>query len=539
LEFDHLQSRGGATFTRLDDASILAGGRNPAQDVYTLKARLPHTVQALRIETLTHESLPKNGPGRAGNGNFVLAELELETQGKTSNIVSARADHSQRGYDVKDAFDGHVKSGWAINVSRGNMNVNRTAIFALKAPIEQDLQIRITTYDQGSGYNIGRFRMSVSEETPPDLDARLGELETRKRHLESERKKLNNSTPKTLVMRERAQPRKSFVQLRGDFLDPGPDVSPGGISVLHPMKIEDGRRRTRLDLAHWLTDPENPLTPRVQVNRMWQQLFGVGLVETENDFGYQGALPSHPELLDHLSIEFVEQGWSMKELYRNIVLSSTYRQASIYRGDLNRLDPRNKKLARQNRFRVEGEVIRDLGLAAGGLLSPKMGGPSVFPPIPPNVIGTSSAGHRWPESPGQDRYRRGIYTTIYRANVYPALSVFDGPDRDNACTRRSRSNTPIQALTMANEAAFVEMAKAFGQRILEADNSERIRHAMLIAFAREPSGPESETLAAFQQDRLRFYQSNPDAARALTDEDSPEWASWIAVARVIMNLDEF
>ena len=546
LKFDQVTSVGGATLKRLDDGSYLASGKNPLQDTYELSSQLNEPVIAIRIETLTDPSLPKSGPGRAGNGNFVLAELAIGSDGKDVPISMASADHAQKGYPVIDAYDGDTKSGWAINVSQGKMNANRTAMFTLSREIKKDLQIKITTYDQGNGYNIGRFRISVSKAAPANLPSLDAALQAKRKKLADELKKLERSQDKTLVMRERDQPRASFIQIRGDFLDRGANVLPATLDVLHPMKTKPGVEPTRLDLANWITAPDNPLTARVQVNRMWQHLFGSGLVKTENDFGYQGSLPTHPGLLDYLATQFTNgdhgaERWKMKRVYKMIVMSATYRQASHFRDDLYEVDAANHLLGKQNRYRVEGEIVRDLALSASGLLSEKMGGPSVFPPIPPNVIGTSSAKHRWPTSKGEDRYRRGIYTAIYRANVYPMLLAFDGPDRDNACTRRGQSNTPLQALTIANDAAFMEMAQAFGKRIDEVDRSQsdRIAVAFQIAFSRLPTEQESKRLAEFQTSRLKFYRNDADATKTLAGTDSPELASWIALARVIMNLDEF
>ncbi|MFT5302573.1 MAG: hypothetical protein ACI814_003389 [Mariniblastus sp.] len=541
IDFEEFVSKGGATLTKLEDMSILASQNNPSQDVYTFSAKISEPVRAIRIETLTHPSLPKTGPGRAGNGNFVLAELEVQSQNRLASLVAAAADHSQAGHAPALAFDGDLGSGWAINVSKGNMNVNRTAIFALSKPVTNDLQIKISTYNQGNGYNIGRLRISTSESVPEVVDSEVGRWETELAKVRGELSRLEKSQHATLVIRQRQEPRHSFIQLRGDFLDPGATVQPATFSVLHPLEQPSNFSPTRLDLANWLTSSDNPLTARVQANRMWQHLFGIGLVKTENDFGYQGSLPTHPKLLDYLAGDLMDNGWRLKRLYKKIAMSATYRQSSNFRKEMYEVDPANESLSKQNRYRVEGEIVRDMGLAASGLLSPKMGGPSVFPPIPPNVIGTSSAKHRWPTSRGEDRYRRGVYTAIYRANVYPMLLAFDGPDRDNACTRRGRSNTPLQALTMANDATFIEMSQAFGRQTMEQAETQkgRIEFAFQSAFARLPTGQEMNRIAEFQQSRLKFYESNPEETKAIAADDSAELASWINVTRVIMNLDEF
>lgn len=544
VKFESVKSLRGADLTQQKGYAVVASGKNPAQDSYELVFKKSAPIKSIQIETLTDKSLPRKGPGRASNGNFVLAELKVTANGQPVQIVAAMADHSQNGYPVSSAFDGDLKTGWAINVQQGSLNVNRTATFALARPIKGTLKITMTTYEQGSGYNIGKFRVSTSERVPVVIASRETELRTLLKNKENELKGLQRRVPKTLAMSERAKPRESYIQIRGDFLDKGQTVVPNFFSVLHKgPEAEQGRNLNRLDLAKWIVSRENPLTSRVVVNRVWQRLFGIGLVETENDFGYQGALPSHPRLLDYLAVDLMENGWKMKRLYKKIAMSATYQQASTYRADLFAQDPTNKWLGRQLRYRVEGEIVRDLALSASGLLSKKMGGPSVFPPIPPNVIGTSSANHRWPESQGEDRYRRGIYTAIYRANVYPMLSIFDGPDRDNACTRRSLSNTPLQALTVANDPMFMEMARSFGQRLLsestEQDVAARMGLAYRIAVCRSPTARETARTAEYFESLYKFYLSHPKATLQIAGTNDPELAGWVSVARVLLNLDEF
>lgn len=552
VRFESLVSVGGATLRQDEQQSVLASGKNPNRDTYQLSFQSDDPVKSIRLETLIDPSLPQQGPGRAGNGNFVLAEITVEQNEQPIPIVAAIADHAQSGYPVTAAFDRDPRTGWAINVTQGKLNVDRQAIFSLKEPVTGPIRLTLTSYEQGSGYNIGKFRISTSATTPAALDSREKELDTLLKNRTAELQALKRQVPTTLVIGERNQPRDSFVQLRGDFLDPGKPVTPRTLSVLPPLRAE---QPNRLDLARWLVSAENPLTSRVVVNRAWQRLFGMGLVETENDFGYQGSLPSHPQLLDYLAVDLVQNGWQMKRLYKQMVMSATYRQSSRYRPDVAEIDPKNSLLARQNRYRVEAEIIRDLALSASGLLSRKVGGTSVFPPIPPNVIGTSSANHRWPESSGDDRYRRGLYTAVYRANVYPMLSVFDGPDRDNPCTRRSISNTPLQALTVANDATLVEAAVALGNKLAATSDlpenpvdRPELEIASLapgidlgyeIAFSRQPTPAERQRLGLYFQNVYRYYQSDPEAAQELVAEQDPHRAAWTCVARVLLNLDEF
>jgi hypothetical protein len=362
--------------------------------------------------------------------------------------------------------------------------------------------------------------------------------------------------PTSMVLRERAKPRETFVHKRGNFLDHGPQVQADVPAVLHPLSTAS-EMPNRLDLARWLADPANPLTPRVTVNRWWQHLFGRGLVETENDFGTQGTPPTHPELLDWLALELVEGGWSMKRVHRLIVTSATYRQSSHWRSDLEQIDATNLLLARQSRLRLDAEIVRDAALSASGLLSRKIGGPSVHPPQPDGVFDFTQDSKPWKTEPGGDRYRRGMYTFFWRSSPYPALSVFDAPNGNVTCTRRPRSNTPLQALTLANDATFVEAARALAARVLaetppeKLDDAARVRHAFALCLAREPSEAEAQRLVAIQRAERRRFENSPQTAREfvageplgdlkqMPDGDVVDLAAWTAACRVLLNVDEF
>lgn len=334
---------------------------------------------------------------------------------------------------------------------------------------------------------------------------------------------LRNGTT-TLVMKELAEPRKTTLYIKGDFTRPSDEVQAAVPAVLHSLPASP--KADRLALARWLIDRKNPLTARVIVNRVWQQYFGRGLVETENDFGTMGSLPSHPELLDWLAVDFMEHGWSFKHLHRLILTSQTYQQGSSVRPQGAAADPDNRLLWRQNRLRLDAEVVRDVSLAASGLLSPKIGGPPVYPPIPEGVLSLGQVKRSWPLSQGADRYRRGLYFFIFRATPPPALSVFDAPDGFSTCTRRIRSNTPLQALTLLNDSASVEFAQALASRLgREAKTDEqRLARAFQICVSRLPSAQERQALA-------RLLQS--ERAAGATDAQA-----WEAVGRVMLNLDE-
>jgi hypothetical protein len=315
-----------------------------------------------------------------------------------------------------------------------------------------------------------------------------------------------NQGATTLVMKELQRPRTTTVFIKGDFTRPADEVTPGTPAILHPFDTMEGQPN-RLDLARWLVKPQNPLTSRVIVNRIWQQYFGRGIVETENDFGAQGTPPSHPELLDWLAVEFMEQKWSLKSMHRLIVTSRTYRQSSADRPELREKDPSNYLLARQQRLRLDAEIVRDVALAASGLLSRKLGGPPVYPPIPEGVMSLGQVKRVWATSQGEDRYRRGIYTFVYRATPPPSLNVFDAPDGYNTCTRRIRSNTPLQALTLLNDAAFVECAAAL-EKTIQQEGLETV----------------------FRRCTSRVPQ--PDELAILQKLDT------LSAARVLLNLDE-
>jgi mono/diheme cytochrome c family protein len=338
--------------------------------------------------------------------------------------------------------------------------------------------------------------------------------------------------------------RKTHVLIRGDFLRPGIAVESGTPSVLPPFK-SDGKRN-RLDLARWLVAADNPLTARVTANWVWHHYFGRGLVATLEDFGTQGEKPSHPELLDHLAAKFMEMNWSMKALHRYIVTSATYRQSSKARPELASRDPLNILLARQTRQRLEAEIVRDNALAVSGLLMRKVGGPSVKPPQPAGISELTYANSaKWVESKGEDRYRRGMYTWFQRTSPYPMLTMFDAPDGVLCAVRRERTNTPLQALTLLNDATFVECAQALAQRIMTAGSgstSEGLDLGFRSCFARPPTPSEQEQLQNMYDEVLALCRANPKEAARLagpTGNGSVETAAWTAVARMLMNLDEF
>lgn len=554
----------GAKMDVLEDRSVLAGGKATGSDTYTVHGVAPETgtITAVRIEALTHPSLPKSGPGRSGGGNFVLSQFVFETDGVPHKFKKAVADFSQKDFPVEDVVQNDLSKGWGIS---GGAGQDHQAIFHLDKPHPvregQAFVFSLRHNPKFSGYAVGRFRIAVTfaserfltlpieaqrvvlldpaKRSPKEMEiARQSLLKApppsdRVVKLQKEIKSVESQIESTLVLREAKSPRVTKIQLRGDFLQLGDEVQPDVFAALNPLSVK-GRTPNRLDLARWLVSPENPLTARVVMNRIWQQYFGRGIVETENDFGIQGALPTHPDLLDWLAVEFMEPTtpdrsavqWSMKRMHKTIVMSAAYRQASKLRPDLLEKDPQNKLLARQNRLRLDAEIIRDSALTASGLLTRKVGGPGVYPPQPPEIFAFTQNAHPWPESKGPDRYRRGMYTFIWRQSQHPLLTTFDAPDAQVACTKRNRSNTPLQALHLANDPVFVEIAKGLGDRIAKegADSdADRLAYGFKVCFARTPSKLEQDRLLAYLQQQR---QANPEQA-------------WMRVARVLLNLDEF
>jgi Protein of unknown function (DUF1553)/Protein of unknown function (DUF1549) len=349
--------------------------------------------------------------------------------------------------------------------------------------------------------------------------------------------------PSALTMR--AEPRETRLFVRGNPERPGDVVKPGVPAFLHPLPKTD--QPTRIDLARWLVAPENPLVARVTINRIWQRYFGSGLVEPSNDFGVQTPPPVHQALLDWLATEFVARSWSTKAMHRLIVCSATYRQSSKIRPELLAIDPHHQLVAAQRRLRVEAEIIRDGALAAGGLLSVKLGGPSVYPYQPDGVLDDRATKATWAISPGEDRYRRGLYTWTWRLTPHPMLALFDAPDGSMACTRRDRSNTPVQALTLLNDPTFVECARGLARRVIaeSGDDQDCLARAFQICLSRAPQDDEVEVLMQLFGEQAAELSTSPDEARKIVgadlaaDRDLTRHAAWTVICRALLSLDEF
>jgi len=365
--------------------------------------------------------------------------------------------------------------------------------------------------------------------------------------LEKKSEEIENAIPKTMVMKEMAERKPAHVLLRGDFEQKAEQVKPGVPAILPPLP--SGLPQNRLALAHWLIDPENPLVARVAVNRFWKQFFGTGLVTTMEDFGVRGELPTHPELLDWLASEFIRSRWNVKALQKRIVMSAAYRQSSRIRPDAIKTDPYNRLIARQNRFRITAEEIRDTALAVSGLLNDQIGGPSVYPYQPEGYYNLKGM-WKWPQSKGRDLYRRGLYTFWRRTTTYPTFQIFDAPSRETCTVNRPRTNTPLQALVTLNDPTFVDAARALGERIMREGASsidERLTFAFRAVLVREPDDGELDILRSIYDERRADYDRDAELAAALVErggEPAPvdletiDLATWTCVANVLLNLDE-
>ncbi len=580
----------------------------PKQDVYELLYEIPadQTIALIRLQALTDKRLPGNGTSLSNNSNFVLTEItaELETPESTANesttsqsnfkslkLSDASADYSQRNYPVAAAIDGKFdKSGWAVDGNEHTLRASRTALFALKKPLESSskpkhLRIKLhfdSPYDQ---HALGKFRISLAADrnllvsddvstalalapesrTPeqqlavarhvastrgsPELKQRVSALTAAQSQLDELRK----SIPATMIMEEQPASRESFILVRGEYDKPSDKVSANTPSYLPSM--DSSLPRNRLGLARWLVSPSNPLTARVTVNRLWQQFFGIGLVDTPEDFGLQGNPPSHPELLDWLAVDLVESGWDVQHLIRTIVLSKTYQQSSAITSEAFAHDPNNRLLARGPRVRLEAEAIRDSALAASGLLNRSVGGPSVFPYHPPglwlevnNRPGYSSP---YEQDHGDNLYRRSMYTFGKRTVPAPAMSVFDAPDREVCQVRRSRTNTPLQAFVLLHDPQFVEAARKLAERMLHhAPESveKQLEFGFLLCVGRPPTQAELQVASEAYHAEEQHFAKYPNLAQSLLNVgESPgdtslsveQLAAMTNVARLLMNLSEF
>jgi len=600
---DSLQALSGTQLKTRADGAILATGPNPATETYTLSfSKLPAAVTAFRIEVLPDDSLPQKGPGRAGNGNFVLSELTAKVRtaaGEQSvSLQNATATYEQTGaavgnpygrWAVAAAIDADAKGrtwGWAVMEQVGR---SQTAVFETTADLTLSegavLSLVLDQNLDNPGHNIGCFRIFAStaarplratEAIPAEIavivavpseqrseqqSARLAawyrtiapQLKAAREQLaaaEKERAGIEAALPSTLIT-EAVAPRMVRVLPRGNWMDESGEVVTPALPAVFAKEPAQDQRLNRLDLARWIVAADNPLTARTTVNRLWKVLFGAGLSRRLDDLGAQGEWPSHPQLLDFLAAEFQAGGWNLKQLIRSIVLTRAYQRSSRAAAGVRELDPGNRWLARQGRFRLDAEFVRDNALEISGLLVKSVGGRSVRPYQPAGYWAYLNFPTReWQNGAGSELYRRGLYTHWQRQYLHPSLLAFDAPSREECTADRNRSNTPLQSLVLLNDPTYVEAARGFAERILReggATEAERISFAFRKAVSRDASADEAEVLTELLQKHLTEYAANPAAADAILrtgslpvpgEADRTQLAAWTSVARVILNLHE-
>jgi hypothetical protein len=607
---------GGQRYLPLPDGSFLAGGYQPTKSTCTATWKTDvKGITAFRLENLHDPNLPANGPGRSFMGTFGLTEFTAEAGAvgakkaalkfakATADLETAPETTVHPNFNEKQpvrrvigpvsyAIDGKDDTAWSSDLGPGRHNAESEAVFTPEKPVEGEgateyvLKLKQNhggwNSDDLQGNNLGRFRFSYT--TTPDAavdpvpravreilavareqrtPAQVAALFSYWRTTVPEWKDANaqieafwkqhpeGNTQMTLTTRE--DPRVTSVLKRGDWLKPSEAVQPGVPAILNPLPADAAP--TRLTFARWITDTKAPTTARAFVNRIWQSYFGTGLVATSEDFGMQGEAPSHPELLDWLACEFMEHGWSVKHLHRLIVGSATYQQSSNVTPELHARDPYNRLLARGPRFRVEGEIVHDIQLTIAGLLNPKIGGRAVMPPAPEFIFQppASYAPYPWKTEVDDERYRRAIYTLRRRSTPYPALQTFDAPEGNTACVRRSRSNTPLQALIGLNETLSMDAARAFAARILAeggGDDATRIEYAFRRCLSRSPVAMERDALLALlAKQKARMSEGWIDAWMLATGKNErpatlpanatpAQLAAYTVVSRVLLNLDE-
>jgi hypothetical protein len=574
-------SEQGAALATLKDRSIIVSGKRPEKDTYTIDLELPAgTYSLLRLEALTTvgDLLPFEGnpatPEVAGRNpsdtNFVLSELTLQTtqsvDGKTMlgplvDFTSSKASFEQKDWPIANAFDGKDETGWAIGEKKNEPN---WALLSLKIPIVVDTP---TTYQLklsqqfGGGLVMQRVRISLAdrklEEALPVESADLIQSKKRLADFDTELQKMRDAIPKLPIIRELSSDKQRVTKIhnRGSFLDQTTEVEARILSRFTSAPSVVPTKPTRLTAAQWLTSPNNPLTARVTANRVWAQLFGRGIVETEEDFGSQGSLPSHPELLDALAIDYQENfHWSLKKLLKQIVSSNTYQQSFVMDVLRKTKDPKNIYLSRGARQRLSAESVRDNALAIAGLLTSKRGGPPVMPPQPDGLWRSTYSGARWITSEGVDRYRRGIYTYWKRTSPYPSMETFDSSTREVCQIRRITTNTPLQALVTLNDPVYIEASNAFAQRLLREQSStaSRIDWAMQLATGRPAIQAEIDRLSLLLDKAQAIFIKDPELAkqalvhchfeRNMVDgkviASDTGLAAWSIVTSAILNLDE-
>ena len=584
--------------TQESDKSLLMKGHT-SSDVFMIATPELHGVTGLQLEALTHRDLPHNGPGRSSNGTWLMQELEVlvrkpdAAEWQKQKLVNATADFSQpesksdegkkSAGPVANLIDGKDENSWVADRGIGLRNQPSVAVVQFEQPLEfpEGTQLKVV-WRMGDMLGCARFSMTTSiTPTAPTVDhaavlalrvpeeqrtaAQNAAVFTAWRKSVAELKAINDEIDVVLksqpaastsilhmAERETSNPRSTHLLDRGNWDQPMQVIDPHVPAAFHAFP--EHAPKNRLGFAQWLTDHRSPLTARVAVNQTWQAIFGTGLVETPEDFGTRAPVPEYRELLDWLAVDFMEHGWSRKHLIRTILTSATFQQSSLVTPELLERDPVNRLLARGPRFRADSEVVRDIALTASGLITHRIGGPGIIPPVPQNVLDYNYTypGY-WTAATGPERYRRTVYGFRKRSMPDPVMSNFDAPNGDFSCARRVRSNTPLAALTGLNETVFVEAARALALRVLKeaaTDDAARAEYAFLLCTSRQPTSAErDEVLNLLKSQRQRFADGwlNPREVTTGDPAKLPELpgtttpqdaAAWTLVARVLLNLDE-
>ncbi len=591
LEASDFSSKGGAKMEKMVSKSIRVSGANPAKDVYTVKVeKVPAGTTGFRFEVLPEASLAGKGPGRSVNGNMVLSDIKFLVDGKQLKLGHASVDFSQKDFSAAGAIDGNPATAWNIFPQVGKAH---QLIVDLAEPLKAETAVTavIEFNSKYENHQAGHFRLGATDSADPHAGAATPEnvakilaiaadkrtaaqlAEVRQYYrasvsktfkaasdriaeLKKEQKETEATERTTMVMQEMAKPRDTFLLMRGQYDHPGEKVSADVPAFLPPLPKD--APHNRLGLAKWLVSKEQPLTARVIVNRYWQMYFGDGIVKTAEDFGSQGEWPSHPQLLDYLASQFMQSGWDVKGLQKMIVMSETYRQSSKATAEGMAKDPENRLLARGPRIRLPAEFIRDQALAISGLLSDEIGGASVSPYQPAGLweeLMSREDGKNWTaqtyvQSHGKDLYKRTMYTFWKRTSPPPTLGTFDAPSREVCTVRRSRTNTPLQALVLMNDPTYIEASRKMAERILGEGGqttAERITFVFRLATGRAPTLAEMIVLQRAYGQQAAKYRGSPELAEKLLKVgeapvngkfDKGELAAWSMVSSIILNLDE-
>lgn len=610
LDVDSAKARSQAILTEQPDGSFLVSGENPTHDVYEITASLPPGAwTGVLLECFPDASLPQQSVGRYPNGNFVLSRIEAQVVApewdapRVATFTHAEADYSQKGWEIEHTVKGNEAKGWAVD-GPTRKETNR-AIFltdaATQVPRDAKITIRLVQETLGQ-HNIGRFRLSVTGLPKGSVsfdgprvsdalrtvlalpaaernDAQREELfdfyrafgtgpwkeaESTLQKLRSQQEEASRGWPSVMVMQEIDKPRDAFVLIRGEYDHRGDGVTAALPKIFPPLP--EGEPNNRLGLARWIAHRDHPLTARVWVNRAWEHFMGMGIVKTTENFGSQSEWPSHPELLDWLASEFMQpsyvshvestpvHAWDMKALHKLIVMSEAYQQTSSRQGKeaLVELDPENRLLGRGPRFRLTGEIVRDQALFVSGLLSNKRGGPSVRPYMPDGVWDETSVYgdlRNYQNDKDEGLYRRSLYTVWKRTAAPPSMLLFDAPNREICTVSRSRTNTPLQALSLLNEVTFVEAARKLGDRMQQHPSpvlDDKLRYGFRCVTSREPKSEELAVLVAGWHEDRTYFAANVEQANMLlrhgessaSSENAVESVAFMLAGNVLLNLDE-